>query len=68
MVLQSDINGAQSWERLTSKQKLYLCRLAGLENGYIGTFEKIPPIERQEIREAAGRMVCFASLLGGFIQ
>jgi hypothetical protein len=63
----SDINGAQSWGRLNHKQRLYLCKLAEVP-GSIESWERVPVIHRQEIREAAGRLVCFASSLGGFIQ
>lgn len=66
-ILQSDINCAQSWGRLNQKQRFYLCELAGV-GGSVGDWEQVPEKDRQEIKEAAGRVVGFASMLGGFIQ
>lgn len=63
----SDINGAQSWGRLNQKQRMYLCQLANVP-GSVESWECVPVHDRQEIREAAGRLVCFAASLGGFIQ
>jgi len=67
MILASDVINAEAWGRLNGHQKIYMCESAGVRV-VVGPWERIPPPDRGEIRAAAGRLVGFASQLGGLIQ
>ena len=60
---------ASAWAQLSSKERVFLCNLAGesVRPG-VGDWRDLTNMEREKLRDAAAHVVAFSGKLGGFIR